>query len=151
LGEVGLKGFEPINPAQAAFLRSMYIGFNEEDALRVKEIERTTNHDVKAVEYFIKEKLKGTEFESRLEYIHFGLTSQDINNTAIPLSIKHYHEEVFIPLWKKFIDTLRESAEEWKNVPMLAKTHGQPASPTKLGKEIMVFVERFEKQIQILQ
>ncbi|HEY8367380.1 MAG TPA: adenylosuccinate lyase [Bacteroidia bacterium] len=151
LGEVGLKGFEPINPAQAAFLRSMYIGFNEEDALEVKEIERTTNHDVKAVEYFIKEKLKGTEFESRLEYIHFGLTSQDINNTAIPLSMKHYHEEVFIPLWQKFIDTLRESAEEWKNVPMLAKTHGQPASPTKLGKEIMVFVERFEKQIQILQ
>lgn len=151
LASVGIPGFNEINPAQAAVLRSLYLGFNEEDALRIKEIERTTNHDVKAVEYFLKEKLKGSEFEGHLEYIHFGLTSQDINNTAIPLSMKHYHEEVFVPLWQKMIDTIRQSAEEWKNIPMLAKTHGQPASPTKLGKEMMVFVERLEKQFQMLQ
>ncbi|MBL0913931.1 MAG: adenylosuccinate lyase [Bacteroidia bacterium] len=145
-----LPGLPALDPGESAFLRALYLGFSDQDALRIKEIERTTNHDVKAVEYFIKEKLAGSSVESALEYIHFGLTSQDVNNTAIPLSLKHFHEEVFVPLWQKLIDVLRDAATEWKDVSLLARTHGQPASPTKLGKEMMVFAERLEKQLQML-
>ncbi len=150
LSTQGLPGLPALDPGESAFLRALYLGFSDQDTLRIKEIERTTNHDVKAVEYFIKEKLAGSPVESALEYIHFGLTSQDVNNTAIPLSLKHFHEEVFVPLWQKLIDVLRDAATEWKDVSLLARTHGQPASPTKLGKEIMVFAERLEKQLQML-
>jgi len=150
LSTLGLPGLPALDPAESAFLRALYLGFSDQDALRIKEIERTTNHDVKAVEYFIKEKLAGSPVESALEYIHFGLTSQDVNNTAIPLSLKHFHEEVFVPLWQKLIDALRNAAAEWKDVSLLARTHGQPASPTRLGKEMMVFAERLEKQLQML-
>ena len=131
-------------------LRNIYVHFNEKDAERVKEIEKTTNHDVKAVEYFIKEKLSDSSLAGKLEFIHFGLTSQDINNTAFPLSLKDAVEEVYMPEINEVISVLTAFAEEWKNIPMLAKTHGQPASPTKLGKEIMVFAERLKEQYQRL-
>lgn len=132
-------------------LRKLYIDFNEQDALRVKEIERTTNHDVKAVEYFIKEKLDGLSIGQYLEFIHFGLTSQDVNNTAIPLSLKDFNEAVLFPRLEGLIQNLTGLADEWKDIPMLARTHGQPASPTKLGKEFRVFVERLQKQLDLLK
>ncbi len=139
------KLFEP--------LRDIYRNFSEQDAARVKEIEQTTNHDVKAVEYFIKEKisaLSGFATEAK-EFIHFGLTSQDINNTSVPLSIKEALEQVYFPQVEELIEQLNDYAEQWKNIPMLAKTHGQPASPTRLGKEIMVFVYRLEEQLRALK
>ena len=123
-------------------LRKLYVEFNEEDAKRVKEIEKTTNHDVKAVEYFIKEKLENTDLKEKLEFIHFGLTSQDINNTAIPLSLRDAIEDVFLVELNEIISELNAFAYEWKDIPMLARTHGQAASPTRLGKEIMVYAER---------
>ena len=124
-------------------LRNIYRNFDENCAQRVKDIEKVTNHDVKAVEYFIKEEFdKIGNLEAYKEFIHFGLTSQDINNTSVPLSIKEALENVFIPQVEELIAQLQEYADEWKDVPMLAKTHGQPASPTRLGKEIMVFVYR---------
>ncbi len=132
-------------------LRNIYLQFTESDALRVKEIERVTNHDVKAVEYFIKEKATGLLDETYHEFIHFGLTSQDINNTSVPLSLKDALNEVYYPHLQQVIDTLKGYAEEWKDVPMLAKTHGQPASPTRLGKEVMVFVYRLEQQLALLK
>ena len=133
-------------------LRDIYRSFTEEGAARVKEIEKVTNHDVKAVEYYIKEQLdKIGDFGKYKEFIHFGLTSQDINNTSVPLSIKEALADVFIPQLQELIDQLRTYAEEWKDVPMLAKTHGQPASPTRLGKEVMVFVYRLEKQMEMLK
>jgi adenylosuccinate lyase len=133
-------------------LRDIYRNFSEDDAQRVKDIEKVTNHDVKAVEYFIKEKLDAIgNFEEYKEFIHFGLTSQDINNTSVPLSIKDALNEVYYPLLEELISQLREYAEEWSEVPMLAKTHGQPASPTRLGKEVMVFVYRLEEQLDILK
>ena len=133
-------------------LRDSYRNFTEEDAQRVKDIEKVTNHDVKAVEYFIKEKLDAIgNFEEYKEFIHFGLTSQDINNTSVPLSIKDALNEVYYPLVEELIAQLREYAEEWANVSMLAKTHGQPASPTRLGKEVMVFVYRLEEQLSVLK
>ncbi len=128
-------------------LRNVYIHFSQNDALRIKEIEKTTNHDVKAVEYFIKEKLKGFGIDDLLEYIHFGLTSQDINNTAIPLSIKEALEKEIWPVIDELIQKLEEKANEWNEVSLLARTHGQPASPTKLGKEIRVFIERLRIQL----
>ena len=134
-------------------LRDIYRQFTEQDAARVKEIEQTTNHDVKAVEYFIKEKisaLSGFAAEAK-EFIHFGLTSQDINNTSVPLSIKEALEEVYYPMVEELIEQLNDYAEQWKNVPMLAKTHGQPASPTRLGKEVMVYVYRLEEQLRGLK
>ena len=134
-------------------LRDIYRTFTEQDAARVKEIEKVTNHDVKAVEYFIKEKisvLSGFATEAK-EFIHFGLTSQDINNTSVPLSIKEALEEVYYPMVEELIEQLNDYAEQWKNVPMLAKTHGQPASPTRLGKEIMVYVYRLEEQLRGLK
>ncbi len=133
-------------------LRDIYRSFTEEGAARVKEIEKVTNHDVKAVEYYIKEQLdKIGDFGKYKEFIHFGLTSQDINNTSVPLSIKEALADVFLPQLQELVDQLRTYAEEWKDVPMLAKTHGQPASPTRLGKEVMVFVYRLEKQMEMLK
>ncbi len=127
-------------------LRNIHINFNDNDAERVKEIEKTTNHDVKAVEYFIKEKLAGTDLKEQLEFIHFGLTSQDINNTAVPLSLRDAIEDVFLPDLNEVISELNAFAIEWKDIPMLARTHGQAASPTRLGKEIMVYADRLKEQ-----
>ena len=133
-------------------LRDIYRSFNEELAQHVKDIEKVTNHDVKAVEYFIKEEFdKIGGLEAYKEFIHFGLTSQDINNTSVPLSIKEALEEVYYPQVEELIDQLQQYADEWKDVPMLAKTHGQPASPTRLGKEVMVFVYRLTEQLKELK
>ena len=134
-------------------LRDIYRQFTPADAQRVKDIEQVTNHDVKAVEYFIKEKiagLSGFPAEAK-EFIHFGLTSQDINNTSVPLSVREAIDEVYLPLLSELIEQLNDHAEAWKNVPMLAKTHGQPASPTRLGKEVMVYVYRLEEQVSGLK
>jgi len=133
-------------------LRDIYRNFTEADAQHVKDIEKVTNHDVKAVEYFIKEEFdKIGGLDAYKEFVHFGLTSQDINNTSVPLSIKEALEDVFYPLIEELIGQLRDYAEEWKDVSMLAKTHGQPASPTRLGKEVMVFVYRLEQQLDSLK
>ena len=133
-------------------LRTIYRDFNESGAARVKEIEKTTNHDVKAVEYFIKEEFdKIGGLDAYKEFIQFGLTSQDINNTSVPLSIKEALEEVYYPQVEELIQQLKEYAEEWKDIPMLAKTHGQPASPTRLGKEIEVYVYRLSEQLESLR
>jgi len=133
-------------------LRDIYRNFSEADAARIKDIESVTNHDVKAVEYFLKEqfdKLGG--MEPYKEFIHFGLTSQDINNTSVPLSIKEALEQVFYPLMDELVAQLQAYAVEWKDIPMLAKTHGQPASPTRLGKEVMVYVYRLQRQMEQLK
>ena len=132
-------------------LRKIYREFSVEDATRIKEIESVTNHDVKAVEYFIKEKFDLLSLQEYKEFIHFGLTSQDINNTSVPLSIKAALNEVYFPGLQEVIDMLKKYAEDWADVPMLAKTHGQPASPTRLGKEVMVFVYRLEQQVKLLK
>ncbi len=131
-------------------LRAIYTDFSQVDAERIKEIEKTTNHDVKAVEYFIKEKFSALNIDAYKEFIHFGLTSQDINNTAIPYSFKEGMMEVYYPELQNLINLIKQFAEEWKDIPLLAHTHGQPASPTRLGKELMVFVERLENQLQLL-
>ena len=132
-------------------LRKIYREFSVEDATRIKEIESVTNHDVKAVEYFIKEKFDLLSLQEYKEFIHFGLTSQDINNTSVPLSIKDALNEVYFPGLQEVIDMYKKYAEDWADVPMLAKTHGQPASPTRLGKEVMVFVYRLEQQVKLLK
>ena len=132
-------------------LRKIYREFSVEDATRIKEIESVTNHDVKAVEYFIKEKFDLLSLQEYKEFIHFGLTSQDINNTSVPLSIKDALNEVYFPGLQEVIDMLKKYAEDWADVPMLAKTHGQPASPTRLGKEVMVVVYRLEQQVKLLK
>ena len=132
-------------------LRGLYINFNENDAKRIKDIETTTNHDVKAVEYFIKEQFDKLKLEEFKEFIHFGLTSQDINNTAVPYSIKEAMEKVYLPQIKNIISLLKERAKEWERIPLLAHTHGQAASPTRMGKEIKVFVERIENQLILLE
>ena len=132
-------------------LRALYLDFSEADALRVKEIEATTNHDVKAIEYILKEKMDALGLSAYKEFVHFGLTSQDINNTSIPLTIKDALAEVYFPAAAEVLDRLREMAREWHDVPMLARTHGQPASPTRLGKEMLVFVERLDRQIDQLK
>ncbi|RBA28170.1 adenylosuccinate lyase [Flavobacterium tibetense] len=131
-------------------LRKIYTEFTTADALWIKETEKTTNHDVKAVEYFIKTKFDALGLQQYKEFIHFGLTSQDINNTAIPLSTKEAFENAYLPGLISVIQKLKELSVEWANVPMLARTHGQPASPTRLGKEILVFVERLEEQMRLL-
>lgn len=131
-------------------LRSIYKNFTTEDAAAIKEIEKVTNHDVKAVEYFIKKKFDELKLVQFKEFIHFGLTSQDINNTAVPLSIKEAMEKVYSPSLQQLLGRLRELVMEWKDIPMLARTHGQPASPTRLGKEIEVFAERLKEQIAYL-
>jgi adenylosuccinate lyase len=132
-------------------LKNIYESFNAEQAKEIKEIEKVTNHDVKAVEYFLKRRFDDLGLEEFKEFIHFGLTSQDINNTAIPLSLKEAYENVYLPKITTLIDTLEGLADDWKSVPMLAKTHGQPASPTRLGKEIQVFVERLKQQLKLLR
>lgn len=151
LCELPLPQLQDIDKNVFPELRKIVSGFSEEDATHIKEIESITNHDVKAVEYFIKEKFDVLKLEKYKEFIHFGLTSQDINNTSIPLSLKDGLNKVYYPLLKELIEHLRSRAEEWSDVSMLAKTHGQPASPTRLGKEIMVFVSRLENQLQQLQ
>ena len=156
LCELPLPQLEEFDHSLFEPLRDIYRNFTEQDATRVKEIENITNHDVKAVEYFIKEKIDGSEklkvnSETFKEFIHFGLTSQDINNTSVPLSIKEALEQVYYPMVEELIELLNDYAEQWKNVPMLAKTHGQPASPTRLGKEIMVYVYRLEEQLRGLK
>jgi adenylosuccinate lyase len=132
-------------------LREAYINFTEQDAQHIKDIEKVTNHDVKAVEYFLKEKFDELGLEPFKEFIHFGLTSQDINNTSVPLSIKEAMLQVMYPALEEVLQLLANMVQEWKNIPMLARTHGQPASPTKLGKEIKVFVERIHVQLEQLQ
>ena len=132
-------------------LRAIYTEFSLEDAKAIKQIEKTTNHDVKAVEYFIKDKFDQLNISRYKEFIHFGLTSQDINNTAIPLSIKLANEQIYIPLLLSLIETLDKFSKDWASIPMLARTHGQPASPTRLGKEIAVFKVRLEAQLDILK
>ncbi|MBK3519296.1 adenylosuccinate lyase [Carboxylicivirga sp. N1Y132] len=132
-------------------LRKVYKNFELEDADRVKEIESVTNHDVKAVEYFIKEKFDDLKLDKYKEFIHFGLTSQDINNTAVPYSLRDAVHDVYYPLLEELIQTLDQLATDWKDIPMLAKTHGQPASPTRLGKEMKVYVERLNKQLALLK
>ena len=138
-------------PETVGALRNIYRSFSLEDAQRIKTIEKTTNHDVKAVEYFIKESFDKLHLENYKEFIHFGLTSQDINNTAVPLSIKDTLDSVYFPALNSLLETLKKYAADWKDIPMLARTHGQPASPTRLGKEIQVFVSRLEQQIRLLK
>lgn len=132
-------------------LRDLYQNFTEADALRIKEIEKTTNHDVKAVEYFLKEEFDGLGFSTHKEFIHFGLTSQDVNNTAIPLSLKECMEAEMLPIIQKLVTTLTSLSDQWKDIALLARTHGQPASPTRLGKEILVFAERINRQLELLK
>ena len=160
LCELPLPQLASFDHALFPMLRSIYETFTVADAQRVKDIEKVTNHDVKAVEYFIKAQLDAFDAERKVahgyfepfkEFIHFGLTSQDINNTSVPLSIKEALEQVYYPQVEELIQQLRDYAEEWKDVPMLAKTHGQPASPTRLGKEIMVFAYRLDEQLQLLK
>lgn len=150
LCELPLPQLEGIDHARFADLRRLYTDFSEADAQRVKEIESVTNHDVKAVEYIIKEKMDALGLSAYKEFVHFGLTSQDINNTSIPLSLKEALTGVYYPAVEEVRDKLAAFAREWHDVPMLARTHGQPASPTTLGKEFMVFVERLEKQLAML-
>jgi adenylosuccinate lyase len=151
LCELPLPQLDGFDKSLYSDLRNLYQNFAEADALRIKEIESVTNHDVKAVEYFIKERLKDKQLDAFLEFIHFGLTSQDINNTAIPLSLKDALQTEIIPTIEETIGVLSTLAEAWKDIPMLARTHGQPASPTRLGKEFGVFVERLEKQLEMLK
>jgi len=158
LCELPLPQLADFNHSLFEPLRDIYRNFTTGDAQRVKDIEKVTNHDVKAVEYFIKEKIDslrpvngGNAAVPFKEFIHFGLTSQDINNTSVPLSIKEALENVYYPMIEELIEQLHDYAEQWKNIPMLAKTHGQPASPTRLGKEIMVYVYRLEEQVRALK
>ena len=143
-----LRGFD-----HALFdnLKEIYLDFTVEDAQKIKDIEKVTNHDVKAVEYFIKERFDALNLHEYKEFIHFGLTSQDINNTAVPCSFRDAIHDVYYPVIDELIAKLEELAEEWKDIPMLAKTHGQPATPTRLGKEIRVFVYRLTKQLELLK
>ena len=158
LCELPLPQLETFDHSLFEPLRDIYRNFTEQDAQRVKDIEKVTNHDVKAVEYFIKEKIDALDVQRSTsnvqrfkEFIHFGLTSQDINNTSVPLSIKEALEQVYYPMVEELIEQLNDYAEQWKQVPMLAKTHGQPASPTRLGKEVMVYVYRLEEQLRSLK
>ena len=151
LSELPLPQLAGISEEQKAQLRDIYRNFSEPDALRVKEIESVTNHDVKAVEYFLKEKFDALGLEAQKEFIHFGLTSQDINNTSVPMAIKDATHEVLIPAIEQVVAWLNAHAELWYDIPMLAKTHGQPASPTRLGKELKVFAYRLEQQLAQLK
>ncbi|RTE53129.1 adenylosuccinate lyase [Arenibacter aquaticus] len=150
LCEIPLPQLSGFDTSKFGDLRKIYTDFNEEDALAIKDIEKVTNHDVKAVEYFIKKAFDKLGLEAYKEFIHFGLTSQDINNTAIPLSIKEAMNEVYVPLYLEVINKLNALVKEWEAVPMLARTHGQPASPTRLGKEVEVFTVRLEEQFNLL-
>lgn len=147
LCEIGLPGLSDFDKQNYLSIRNIVLQFNEKDAQKIKDIEAITNHDVKAVEYFLKEAFTALGLEKYLEFIHFGLTSQDINNTAIPLSFQKAIQEVYIPTIEALIAQLQILADSWKNISMLAHTHGQPASPTRLGKEIEVFIERLTVQL----
>ena len=146
-----LPQLQNLNVADYTKLRQIYLDFTTEDALKIKALEKTTNHDVKAVEYFIKSRFEALGLAAAKEFIHFGLTSQDINNTAIPLSLKEASNNIILSLYEQVRQQLHASAKEWQHIPLLAKTHGQPASPTRLGKEFMVFVERLQAQLDLLQ
>ncbi|WP_430907417.1 adenylosuccinate lyase [Maribacter sp. 2-571] len=150
LCEVPLPQLTAFDSRKFDALRAIYEEFTEADATAIKDIEKITNHDVKAVEYFIKEKFDALELSAFKEFIHFGLTSQDINNTSIPLSIKEAMNEVYVPLYFELLNALKQLVKEWENIPLLARTHGQPASPTRLGKEIEVFVVRLQEQFNLL-
>ncbi len=151
LCEIPLPQLESFDKNLFENLRSIYRNFSDEDAQKIKDIEKVTNHDVKAVEYFIKEEFDKLNLQGFKEFIHFGLTSQDINNTAVPLSLKEALNDVYYPLLDELIEKLTSLSDEWKDVSMLARTHGQPASPTRLGKEIYVFVERINQQLKGLK
>ncbi len=151
LCELPLPQLKSVNKLSYPALRAIYLNFTESDAQQIKDIEKITNHDVKAVEYFIKEKFDNLKLSEQKEFIHFGLTSQDINNTAIPYSIKDAMNECVLPMIQEIVSKLNSLSLEWKNVSMLARTHGQPASPTRLGKEIEVFEVRLKNQIALLQ
>jgi adenylosuccinate lyase len=151
LCETGVPQLAGVDKSLFPSLRDIYKNFSEADATWIKETEKVTNHDVKAVEYFIKHKLENSGIEQYLEFIHFGLTSQDVNNTAIPLSLKEAMESIVVPKIEEAIAKIKALAEEWKDVTLLAHTHGQPASPTRLGKEFMVFAERLDRQMDLLK
>ncbi|MBA2611495.1 MAG: adenylosuccinate lyase [Bacteroidetes bacterium] len=151
LSEFGLPQLPAVDVAKKIALKNIYLNFSIEDALKIKETEKTTNHDVKAVEYFIKEKLNDIGLNEYSEFVHFGLTSQDINNTSIPLSLKDATNAQLIPALNGIIEKITALSKEWKDISLLAKTHGQPASPTKLGKEMYVFVERLNAQLNQLK
>ena len=150
LCQIPLPQLEGFDSTLFDALQNIYINFSTEDALRIKEIESITNHDVKAVEYFIKEKFDNLNLQKYKEFIHFGLTSQDINNTAVPLSLKDAFETIYLPEIATLLEKLESLANDWSGISMLAKTHGQPASPTRLGKEIYVFVERIKQQLKLI-
>ncbi len=151
LVDSGISSLQAVDKSIFPALRSIVTNFSESDALAIKTIERTTNHDVKAVEYFLKEKMEALGLSDQLEFIHFGLTSQDINNTAIPLSIKEAIADVYLPVLEEMIAVLNHYVTEWSSIALLARTHGQPASPTILGKEIAVFVQRLRGQIDVMK
>jgi len=151
LCQIPLPGTERFDQGKFEQLRLIYKDFTIDDAAAIKDIEKVTNHDVKAVEYFIKERFEELGISDFKEFIHFGLTSQDINNTSVPLSMKDAHELVVLPLIERLLNKINMLAFEWKDIPMLARTHGQPASPTKLGKEIYVFCERIDNQLDLLK
>ena len=146
--QLPLKALFAQRPQLAEQLRDIYRHFTDDDAQEIKEIEKVTNHDVKAVEYFLKRHFDALQLEPYKEFIHFGLTSQDINNTSVPLTIKECHEQVLLPQYQAILDLIEERAKEWNDIPMLAHTHGQPASPTSLGKEMMVFAYRLRRQME---
>lgn len=151
LCEIPLPQLTNVDHEKFDDLKKIYENFTEADAQKIKKIEKVTNHDVKAVEYFIKEQFDNLGLSDHKEFIHFGLTSQDINNTSIPLSTKDAYEETFVPYLRELVTLLKRVSAEWADIPMLAKTHGQPASPTRLGKEIGVFVSRLQEQIKLLE
>ncbi|MFW5752073.1 MAG: lyase family protein, partial [bacterium] len=151
LCKIPLPQLEDFDPGTFRALQNIYRDFSIEDATRVKEIEKTTNHDVKSVEYFIKDKFRVLGLSKHIEFIHFGLTSQDVNNTAVPYSLKVAMNEVYYPFLEDLIRQLEELSNKWEQIPMLAHTHGQPASPTRLGKEIKVFSERLKSQLLLLR
>lgn len=151
LCELPLPQLKDVDPAKFNDLKAIYENFSQADANKIKEIEKTTNHDVKAVEYFIKERFDALGLGAYKEFIHFGLTSQDINNTSVPLLTKDALKDVFIPYLKEVMALIAKVGDSWKDIPMLARTHGQPASPTRLGKEVQVFVSRLDQQLEILE
>jgi len=151
LCEIPLPQLKNVDKSAFSALREVYLNFSEEDAQAIKDIEKVTNHDVKAVEYFIKEKFDALKLSEHKEFIHFGLTSQDINNTSVPLSLKEAVLEQYLPQLEEVIAKLKELALEWKDIPLLARTHGQPASPTRMGKEIEVFIARLHRQLDQLK
>ena len=151
LCKIPLPQLKSVDKSVFTDLREVYLNFSEEDAQAIKDIEKVTNHDVKAVEYFIKEKFDDLKLSQYKEFIHFGLTSQDINNTSVPLSLKEAVLEQYLPQLEEVIAKLKELATEWKDIPLLARTHGQPASPTRMGKEIEVFIARLHRQLEQLK